>query len=164
MKRLSQMLLVSFILFSFSGPFDGTKTLSESFYKASMEMDFREPFHESMENMRSDSPLSKAYLGASKAMLAETVSNPYSKYSYFVEGKELIESAVKLDPNDPEIRYVRFMIQSHTPAFLGYSSETKEDFTKIIAEIGASQHSPTWISDLRAYLISTNSSFILPES
>ena len=127
-------------------------------------MNFRETFHESMENMRSDSPLTKAYLGASKAMLAEIVSNPYSKYSYFVEGKELIESAVKLDPNDAEIRYVRFMIQSHTPAFLGYSNETKEDFNKIIEETGASQDSPSWISDLRAYLISSKSSLILPES
>ncbi|HAW21218.1 MAG TPA: hypothetical protein DCX14_13645 [Flavobacteriales bacterium] len=164
MKRLSLLLLVSFILFSFSGPFDGTKTLSESFYKASMEKSFREVFHESMENLNSDSPLAIAYLGASKAMLAETVSNPYSKYNYFVDGKELIEKAIKLDPNDAEIRYVRFMIQSHTPAFLGYSNETKEDFERIVLELTSSQQSAIWVSDLRAYLISSKSSFILPES
>jgi hypothetical protein len=38
-----------------------------------------------------------------------------------------MKKAVDLDPNNLEIRFMRFSILHHTPAFLGFSKDLEED-------------------------------------
>lgn len=78
-----------------------------------------------------ESAISLAYKGASLSMMAENGFNPVTKLNRFDEGKTLMERAVSLDPESPEIRFLRFCIQSEAPGFLGYNDEMNEDM-KII--------------------------------
>ena len=71
-------------------------------------------------------PVETAYEGSVRAMMAREVFLPTSKYRYFSEGRDLIEKAIIEDPGNLEIRFLRLMVQSQLPAFLGYNN-MKED-------------------------------------
>ncbi len=76
-------------------------------------------------------PVHLAYLGAFQTMWAKHSFNPITKLNSFTEGKKNIDQAVKLNPNDLEIRFIRLSIQKKAPGFLGYNGNIKED-TKYI--------------------------------
>lgn len=92
------------------------------------------------------------YEGAARAMMAETVSSPFSKYSYFSEGTEQLESAIRKDPLNVELLYLRFLIQTNCPAILGYDSSIDKDFEKISEAIQTSSERASWMNDFLAYL------------
>jgi len=69
----------------------------------------------------------KAYYGASSAAAPACLSNPAKKIAYFRKGKQLIADAVMLEPDNFEIRFLRFATQSKTPSFLGYNQQIEED-------------------------------------
>jgi hypothetical protein len=53
--------------------------------------------------------------------------NPYTKYSYFLKGKAMLESALAKDKNNVELHFLRLCVQLNTPSFLGYSANIEED-------------------------------------
>jgi hypothetical protein len=79
--------------------------------------------------------LLKAYYGASTAAAPACISNPSKKISYFRKGKQLIAEAVRLNPDNFEIRFLRFATQSKTPAFLGYDQHIEEDKRFLLANL-----------------------------
>ncbi len=74
-----------------------------------------------------NSAIQQAYLGAFQTIWAKHVINPFSKLKTFNKGKRNIDEAVKTDPNNAEIRFVRLSVQVNCPSFLGYSSKINED-------------------------------------
>ncbi len=81
-----------------------------------------------------DSPVLLAYRGVSRAMMADCVVNPYKKYDYFKSGKNEIERAMKLRPDNLDVHFVRYMAQIRMPAFLGYNN-TEEDIAFIMNKL-----------------------------
>ncbi|MBF0596127.1 hypothetical protein [Faecalibacter rhinopitheci] len=71
-----------------------------------------------------------AYLGAYYAISAQHQFLPTNKLKNFNKGKKLIEAAVLKDPTLSEVRYLRLLIQSQSPKFLGFhkSIETDQNF------------------------------------
>ncbi len=80
-------------------------------------------------------PAALAYQGAALAMKADYAVNPYKKWSYFNDGKDKIEEAVKRQPSNAEIRFLRLGIQLFTPSFLGYDEAIDEDVDLICAAL-----------------------------
>lgn len=68
-----------------------------------------------------------AYLGAFQTIWANHIFNPIAKWNTFKKGKANIEKAVKQDPANVEIRFIRLSIQKNCPGFLGYNDNIKED-------------------------------------
>lgn len=68
-----------------------------------------------------------AYLGALQTIWAKHTPNPVSKLSTFRRGKNNLEKAVKTEPNNIEIRFLRHSVQKNIPKFLGYSEHIGED-------------------------------------
>lgn len=81
------------------------------------------------------SPLEKGYEAAFHMFMAKHTSNPFKKMGYFKDGKKLLESQVKLDPNNIELRFIRLSIQYHIPDFLGYKENIKEDKEYLVANL-----------------------------
>jgi len=69
----------------------------------------------------------QAYLGCFTARLADFSYNPYTKWRSFTDGRELIEKAVVLEPDNAEVRFVRLCVQTKAPSFLNYHSQVEED-------------------------------------
>lgn len=80
-----------------------------------------EPYNEN------NSPLYMGYKASATMMMARHVFNPFSKLSYFKKGKKMLESAIKADVNDVELRALRFAAQSNIPSFLGYNESWHND-------------------------------------
>ncbi len=69
-----------------------------------------------------------AYIGANTLLYCKYSDNSFKKYSYFKKGKEMIEEAIKLDPDNLEIKFLRFLNQINAPWFLNYKSNIDDDF------------------------------------
>lgn len=75
----------------------------------------------------SSSPVLICYKGVAEMMQAKYGFNPINKFRRFKRGKNLIEEAVKKEPDNLEIRFLRFVIQTNLPAFLNYNEQINED-------------------------------------
>jgi hypothetical protein len=68
----------------------------------------------------------KAYNGAAYTILADCLKSPFNKLKNFNRGKKLIDEAVADDPENPEIRFIRFMVQDGAPSFLDYDNREED--------------------------------------
>ncbi len=74
-----------------------------------------------------NNPLYAGYRASAIMMMAKHVFNPFSKMSYFKKGKKILESAIKADEKNIELRFLRFNAQTHMPSFLGYNGDIESD-------------------------------------
>ncbi len=106
------------------------------------EIDIRLIFHQGMTSEAelvkilnvteySDRDLLLAYQGIAQTMMANHVFWPVTKFNHFSEGRHKIEAAIKSAPNNPELRYIRLMVQLNAPSFLGYSHNIQEDIEQL---------------------------------
>lgn len=75
----------------------------------------------------SSRPVLVAYKGAVLTLKAKFAKKKSDKKDFFKEGVSLIESAVKSESSNIEIRYIRLSVQENSPKFLGYDKNIKED-------------------------------------
>ncbi|MBP8850190.1 MAG: hypothetical protein KBG80_06500 [Breznakibacter sp.] len=68
-----------------------------------------------------------AYRGASFTLNAKYAKRVLDKVSLFKEGVKYIESAVKSDSANIEIRFVRFTVQENAPEIVGYKKNLQSD-------------------------------------
>jgi len=122
-----------------------------SFFQAATEIGQREDFFEMMESMPKKSAIVKVYYGAAQAMMAEVVFNPYTKLNHFVEGKNFIEEAIAERPEEAELRYVRYLIQSNAPDFLDYNKDIPDDLKFICAAIEQANEKESWMFQFLEY-------------
>lgn len=74
-----------------------------------------------------NNPLYLGYKASGTMMMAKHVMNPFSKFSYFKNGKKMLELAIATDRQNIELRYLRFEAQTHIPFFLGYKEDIEDD-------------------------------------
>ena len=87
------------------------------------------PFNEN------NNALLAGYKASGTMMMAKYVFNPLSKLSFFSKGKKLMEKAIEKDNENIELRFLRFMVQTNAPSFLGYRSAIQEDKLFLIQSI-----------------------------
>tara|TARA_R110001583_G_scaffold10179_8_gene47356 strand:- start:2726 stop:3223 length:498 start_codon:yes stop_codon:yes gene_type:complete len=78
---------------------------------------------------------SQAYFAAMLLMKSKYVKFPLTKLKYFKKGKLLLDDLAFNHQNNIEIRYIRFLLQSEMPNFLGYNNNLVEDYLIIIEDI-----------------------------
>ena len=72
-------------------------------------------------------PIYAGFLAVGKFFMAKHVFNPLKKMSYFNEGKKILETAVKNEPDNLEVRLMRLITQESVPKILGYYQNIAED-------------------------------------
>jgi len=75
------------------------------------------------------------YKGCATIMMANHLINPFSKWSKFSSGREMLEQAISKDSTNIELRYLRFTIQTKAPSFLGYHNNISSDKLFLLKEI-----------------------------
>ncbi len=90
-------------------------------------------------------PLVMAYVGVSETMLAENAFWPGEKWNYFNSGKEKIEKAIDQNKDNPELRYLRLLVQLNAPSFLSYNENIESDLDFYISNILNSGLNMMWI-------------------
>jgi len=74
---------------------------------------------------------SEYYLAVATMWQAEYTYWPNKKYSYFNEGREMLEDLIKKNPQNVELRFLRYIVQSSCPPFLGYTGDIESDMLHI---------------------------------
>lgn len=101
--------------------------IREAYYGASKTKQNAEKFYNELSKYNKNNSVILAYKGAAFALKSKYTSNKKDKKEFFVSGVKLIENAVKEEPQNIEIRLVRFSIQENTPKFLKYKANLEED-------------------------------------
>lgn len=60
-------------------------------------------------------PIYQALSGVGNFFLAKHSYNPFNKISYFIKGKNMLDDSIKKDPNNLEMRLLRFISQKKIP-------------------------------------------------
>ncbi len=133
--RFLLLMIIPLYSFTASGKITGIFELRELYYLANVNKAAAIKFYQAMENINSESePVMISYKGMSQMMMSRYAVNPFTKWSYFSRGKDLLEVAVKKDPGNAEIRFLRFCIQTNIPVFLNYHSAEETDKKLLIKE------------------------------
>ena len=85
-----------------------------------------EKFYQLLVDYKDHDALVLAYKGASEAIRARDASM-FNKLTYVQDAAKTFEQAVSIDPRNPEVRFLRFSVESNLPAFLGLSKHVDED-------------------------------------
>ena len=85
-----------------------------------------EKFYKLLADYKERDALVLGYKAASEAIRARDASM-LNKLSYVQDAAKTFEQAVSIDPKNPEIRFLRFSVESNLPAFLGLSKHVDED-------------------------------------
>jgi len=88
-----------------------------------------------LSTQKSVDQIHSGYYGAVIALKAKYNSNPIKKYNYCKEGLNLLSSAIDKSPLDIELRYLRLIIQTNIPSFLGMNTNVEEDKITILSRI-----------------------------
>ena len=97
-------------------------------------------FSEKMGNVsNNDDKVLVAYKAASILLDSKFLKKLQDKIDRFKEGAKLLESTIKSEPNNIEIRMIRLSIQENVPGITGYKKNIKED-KKYLTEHYAEQN------------------------
>ncbi|HEX3072824.1 MAG TPA: hypothetical protein VHP30_04345 [Ignavibacteriales bacterium] len=72
-----------------------------------------------------------AYAGGLDALRAKHTYNPFSKFSHTLSGLKKLDKAVGTNPNNLEIRFLRFAVLDNVPGVFGISGERQKDLYKV---------------------------------
>lgn len=114
----------------------GVKKLREQYYQAAKKSELAKDFYRKLDSFNeAEGTLVLGYKGMASFMLAHHAKNPIAKLKYFNEGKNHLEKAIHLDPENLELRYLRFTVQTSAPEFLGYRKSIHADKKFILDSI-----------------------------
>jgi hypothetical protein len=76
-------------------------------------------------------PIILAYVAGIEALKSKHAFWITTKYNYLVKSMEIFEKAVEKDPNNLEIRFMRFSILHYVPSIVGYGNEKNADLNTV---------------------------------
>jgi hypothetical protein len=88
-----------------------------------------------LESVDNKNTILLAYKGAALTLKSKFSNKLADKIDYFKAGAKLIESAIKAEPKNIELRVVRLSVQENVPAIVNYRKNIKEDSAFINAHV-----------------------------
>lgn len=82
---------------------------------------------EKINDVENPSPLTIAYKATILAHMAKSSSSIFDQIKYISKSLNLLDQAVALDSDHPEIRFLRFAVQVQLPAIVRSSTKIKAD-------------------------------------
>lgn len=126
-------LLFSFItavtLFFQSGDLE---SLRNAYSKANISNEGAKNFIDLADKNSSSDPLVKGYKAAAEILEAKVTTEKNKRKSFVKSGATDLESIIKANPNNVELRLIRMSVQENIPKIVGYSKNLKEDKTYIL--------------------------------
>lgn len=129
MKLLSALFITLFLTFSAfvsdASQYSVTN-LRRHYQQAATSKEAGEKFHKLMAAYDQRNAVVLAYKAAAEAIRARDASM-FNKLTYVQNASKQFDEAVKLDDDNPEIRFLRLSVESNLPSFLGLSQHVEED-------------------------------------
>ncbi|MFC5269585.1 hypothetical protein [Adhaeribacter terreus] len=101
--------------------------LRQLFYEARDNDDKAELLFKQIGNYEGREGILVAYKAGAYALKAKHGANPLNKLKNIKKATRYFSEAVQLDPDNLEIRFMRYAVEDQTPGSLGYSEHVAED-------------------------------------
>lgn len=122
-------------LFSIQNNCDNIKDVRTNFHT----INSKEKLNTFIENYtNSECELTIPYVASAIMQSAKYSFWPPKKLKNFNKGKKILESFIQSNPDNIEARYIRILIQSEVPVFLGYNKEIEADLKFVKLKISHS--------------------------
>jgi hypothetical protein len=127
---------VLFLLLSFNVSFpalqasDGSYSLSKLralYPKASAKEEIGRQFYARMASYQGNNPVVLGYQAVSEAVMAKHVWSPYQKLKHVRNSGTIFRDALNKDPQNPEVRFLRFTVEYSIPRYLKMSENLAAD-------------------------------------
>jgi hypothetical protein len=112
--------------------FFSSDTASEVDYAAHLKQanenkDYCMTFFDLMYAHQYDNSTTRGYFGVATMMQAKVYFNPFTKLAYFNKGKKILETIIQKEPENVELRFLRYAVQKKVPDLLFYNDKLTED-------------------------------------
>ncbi len=95
-----------------------------------------------LEDIDEKTPVEESYLGICNGLCCQHVEGNWAKLKYVIKAKNHLNSAVERDAKDPELRFLRLMLEHFLPSFLGFNKHISDDLQVIFAHPGFISDNP----------------------
>lgn len=126
--------LITAFLFYFQS--SDLETLRNSYSKANQSNANTQAFIDVAEKQSSSDPIISGYKAAAQIMEAKVTKEKGKRKSFVKTGATSLESIIKTNPNNIELRVIRLSVQENIPKIVGYYSSLKDDKTFILSNYG----------------------------
>jgi hypothetical protein len=133
--------LVFLLSYGFSNPVD-LQFIRKQFFKAIEDEDIAKEMVEKINTIPDKTPTLLGFQGGFEYLMAKHLGNPYKKLDYLNKAEKTLKLAISKEPENPEIRFLRFSSQHYLPEFLGMSKELKLDRLVMVRNLPAFAKDP----------------------
>ncbi len=127
------VLLFSIVEFTICAQTLSRDQLRLHFLQASERKTALDSFLSKLENIDKKTPAEECYFGICNGICCQYDESNWSKFKHVVKAKNALNSAVEKDSKDPELRFMRFMLEHFLPSFLGFNKHIDEDIKVIFS-------------------------------
>lgn len=96
-----------------------------------------------LEGIEKKSPAEQSYLGICNGLCCGHVEGNWAKLKYVMKAKNHLNEAVDRDAKDPELRFMRLMLEHFLPSFLGLNKHIADDLKVIFSNPKFIDESPS---------------------
>jgi hypothetical protein len=153
-KQVYIFILVAIPVFSFAQTLD-RQQLRSYFVEAAHRRSALDSFINVI-GQKSMTPYEECYLGICDGLEIQYIGSMWGKYKMLDKSRGHINAAIQKDPKDPEMRFIRFMLEHNIPAFLGMSTHIQGDLAYIFEHIDFLDDSPDMKKMAMEFIISSN--------
>ncbi len=86
-----------------------------------------------LENIEKKTPTEESYYGLCNGLYCQYDDGNWAKLRHVIKSKNHLNSAVERDSKDPELRFLRLMLEHFLPSFLGLNKHIPDDLHVIFA-------------------------------
>ncbi|MBM1105511.1 hypothetical protein JQC67_05085 [Aurantibacter crassamenti] len=152
-----KVLAYAFCFFSLAFISLSLSELRKNYVLANDNKEVTQKMHDALASIsEDDQAILVAYKGAVSTLLAKHSKAIKDKKGYFKEGVVLLETAIKEEPNNIEIRCLRLGVQENSPKILRYKSEIPTD-KQFILDHYSSETSQEIKDFVKGYIQQSNS-------
>ncbi len=138
LKNFILSILILLFIQSISAQSYDLNKIRHTYKKSGMDEKENEKLLELSKNCQT--PIITGYYASALTIKAKFVFSPFSKLEYFNKGTKLLDKTVTENPDNIELRFMRFCIQTRAPHFLGYDDMLKTDIKLIVQNFSAIDH------------------------
>ena len=89
-----------------------------------------------LESLPKKSPAEESYLGICNGLYCQYDDGNWAKLKHVMKSKNHLNTAVERDARDPELSFLRLMLEHFLPSFLGLNKHISEDLNIIFSNPG----------------------------
>ncbi len=135
MKRFTILLLMVYTT-NVIGQTVQRQLLRELFLRATEHKSALDSLAGKLESLPEKSPAEESYLGICNGLYCQYDEGNWAKLKHVMKSKNHLNSAVERDAKDPELRFLRLMLEHFLPSFLGLNKHISEDLNVIFSKPG----------------------------